>query len=378
MKAIKTESGYVSGLVLGQIGQEVYVYRGIPYAASSAGDNRWKPPKPVVPWTGTRECTEYGDAAPQEPPGPPFPFERRSEDCLNVNVLTPVENSTGKLPVMVWLHGGGYDIGSANNQLYSSVPLAQHGVVLVAVNHRLNLFGLMAHPLLSRESPQGVSGNYLFLDIIAALKWVQKNIAAFGGDPGNVTIFGESGGGAKVSNLMASTLARGLFHRAICESGTSIGSLMFAGEPLEKMEANGQKLFARLGVEKEKDPLEVARSVPWREVLKAQEAVAAEIGKGEKFRVFLWDAGVDGWFLKESPIKVFQKGNHNAVPLITGANVGEMDSGMVVMPWVIPAYARMLGDNNKTPNKGYAYMFDRVPPGWQKTGMKSNHGLELN
>ena len=229
MDQVKTEAGYVSGAAIGEIGKEVHIYLGIPYAAPPVGNLRWKPPQPVAPWSGSRQCTDFSKIALQSTLGnlPPFPqILPSSEDCLYLNVLTPAKKTTDKLPVMVWMHGGGYQLDNANDPLTNAPRLPQYDVVVVNVNMRLNAIGLLAHPLLSKESPKGVSGNYMFLDMIAALQWVQKNIAAFGGDPKNVTIFGESGGGAKVSNLMASPLAKGLFHRAICESGTSVGILI--------------------------------------------------------------------------------------------------------------------------------------------------------
>ncbi|GAJ11312.1 unnamed protein product, partial [marine sediment metagenome] len=247
--------------------------------APPVGDLRWKPPQPVTPWSETLQCTEFKPIAPQSTLGdlPPFPqLFPSSEDCLHLNVLTPAKKTTDKLPVMVWMHGGGYQLGSASDPLGNTPRLPQHGVVLVNVNMRLNAIGLLSHPLLSRESPKGVSGNYMLWDMLAALQWVQKNIAAFGGDPENVTIFGESGGGAKVANLMASPLAKGLFHRAICESGTSVG-LFMPGKPLKELEAMGERFFARLGVDKEKDPLAAARALPWERVVEADSALIREL-----------------------------------------------------------------------------------------------------
>ena len=145
-----------------------------------------------------------------------------SEDCLYLNVVTPARRGDERLPVMVWMHGGGYSTGCGSDKIWNNYRLPQYGVVVVTLTHRLGPIGLLAHPWLSAESPTGVSGNYLFLDLIASLQWVRDNIAAFGGDPGNVTIFGESGGGAKVNIMMASPLAKGLFHKAICESGTAL------------------------------------------------------------------------------------------------------------------------------------------------------------
>ena len=188
MDPVKTEDGYVSGTVIGEPGKEVRIYRGIPYATPPVGDLRWRPPQPTASWTGIRECTAFSEIAPQSMiiDSGFIGSMPQSEDCLYLNVLTPAKNTADRQPVMVWLHGGGYDMGNGNDSLINAARLPQHGVVIVNVNMRLNVVGLMAHPLISQESPDGVSGNYLFLDMIAALKWVQKNIAAFGGDPGKI------------------------------------------------------------------------------------------------------------------------------------------------------------------------------------------------
>jgi len=225
---IKIDTGYISGALIGNAGKEVHIYRGIPYAAPPVGDLRWKPPQPAASWQGIRQTTAFGKSCSQDLSQyfaaikslPASWIEAQlSEDCLYLNVLAPAKKASDTLPVMVYLHGGGYTMGTGNEPLVNGPLLPQNGVVLVSVNMRLNAIGLLAHPLLSRESPNGVSGNYMFLDMIAALKWVQRNIAGFGGNPKNVTIFGQSGGGFKVGCLVASPLAKGLFQRAICQSG---------------------------------------------------------------------------------------------------------------------------------------------------------------
>jgi para-nitrobenzyl esterase len=217
----------------------------------------------------------------------------------------------------------------------------------------------------------------VFLDIIASLKWVQKNITAFGGDSKNVTIFGESGGGFKVACLMASPLAKGLFHRAICKSGTAVAAPFFGGLPLKELEKTGEKFFERLGVNKEKDPLRAARAIPWQKLLECERSFAT--GEGVARMLFtLGDLAIDGWFLEDTPTNIFKAGKHNAVPLITGANLGELTGlGMILMPQVIPAYVTQLSDNNRAGSRGYAYIFDQVPAGWKKAGMNSQHALEL-
>jgi len=368
MEVVKTVNGYISGTVLGELGKEVYMFRGIPYAAPPVGDMRWKPPQPVAPWSKIRECTAYSKISPQTEG--PFQFKdlEQSEDCLYLNVATPAKSTSEKLPVMVWFHGGGFSNSTGNDPLFNGYRLPQKGIVQVAVTMRLGVIGLMAHPLLSKESPHGVSGNYLFLDQIAALKWVQKNIAAFGGDPGNVTIFGESGGGGKVIGMMASPLAKGLFHRGIIESGG-----MPHGTPLKTLEERGEQMFARLGVK----TLEEARALPWKEIVDASAAFGKEL---KVFMGMIWDSAVDGWFLQDKAVDVIKAGKHNAVPLIAGGNFGELtfdDPNMGRMSQVIPSYVDMFTGNNKVNVKGYAYIFDQVPAGWKKAGGISVHAIEL-
>jgi para-nitrobenzyl esterase len=377
MDPIKTEDGYISGKVRGEPGKEVHIYRGIPYAAPPVGDLRWKPPQPTASWSGIRECTRYS-VQPAQFPDVNVPEEAQkipsSEDCLYLNILTPAKKPTDKLPVMVWFHGGGLRYGNGNWGLYNSHELSRHGVVLVTVNGRLGVLGLLAHPLLSQESPKGVSGNYLFLDLIAALKWVKKNISAFGGDPDNVTIFGESGGGTKVISLMASPLAKGLFHRAICQSGGSTVRPL----SLKEMEKFGEKLFAKLGVSKEPDPLAETRALSWEKIIEVDQALNVEMG--EQF-VFMgpWNIAVDGWFMPDTPANIFKTGNQNAVPLITLANLGELTGpGYVVAPQLIPGYVNLLSGENEAKVKGYAGIFDQVPGNWRQEGGVSAHAMEMH
>ena len=376
MDTIQTETGHISGTVIGEPGKEVHIYRGIPFAAPPIGDLRWRAPHPAASWSGIRECTVFTKAAPQAVSRiMPFRERPQSEDCLYLNVLSPAKAHTDKLPVMVWMHGGGYETGTGNDPLYNMPRLPQHGIVLVTVNMRLGPIGLFCHPLLTKESPHAASGNYLFLDMIAALQWVQRNIAAFGGDPNNVTIFGESGGGAKVSNLMASPLAKGLFHKAICESGTSTGTFS-PGQPLKELEDMGERFFAKLGVHKEKDPLEAARALPWRKIMEIDQALKDELnmmGPGG-----LWDAAVEGWFLSDKPINIFKHGPLNAVPFIACANQGELKGpGVLLLPFLIPAYVHMLSGVNKAGCNAYACIFDQVPEKWKADGWVSTHAMEL-
>jgi para-nitrobenzyl esterase len=368
---IKIDTGYISGTVIGDVGKEVRIYRGIPYAAPPVGSLRWKAPQPAAPWTGIRECTAFGKSSPQSTVPLDLSDMPQSEDCLYLNVLTPAKKISDRLPVMVWLHGGGYEMGSGSSLIFNLPRLPQYGVVLVTINMRLGTMGLLAHPLLSKESPKGVSGNYLFLDMIAALEWVQKNIAVFGGDSKNVTIFGESGGGAKVSCLMASPLAKGLFHKGIFESGAAGG--FSPGKPAKDLEALGEKFWARLGVDKDADPLKAARALPSAKIIETEASLSKELKTDS-----MWDSAIDGQFLTNLPANIFREGKQNPAPVLTIANLGELTGpGMILMPFIIPDYVNILNGVNKVGQQGYAGIFDQVPSKWKQEGCGSFHALEL-
>ena len=213
------------GLVQGTTREgDLTIYRGIPYAAPPVGELRWRPPQPPAPWKGVLKANAFKPVCPQIGPAVPgMEVEANSEDCLYLNLWTPDPRPTAKLPVMVWIYGGHNDNGSGSARLYWGDQLARRGVLVVTFNYRVGALGLMAHPELSRESEHGSSGNYLLLDQIAALRWVQQNIAVFGGDPGNVTVFGQSAGSYNISKLIVSPLATGLFRRAIGESSADFG-----------------------------------------------------------------------------------------------------------------------------------------------------------
>jgi para-nitrobenzyl esterase len=229
---VRVETGDLQGVVADGVAS----FKGIPYAAPPVGDLRWRPPQPAAPWTGVREAVDFGADCMQGRFGPPPaatpgapPPRVPSEDCLFLNVWRPASATSGaKLPVMVWIHGGGFTGGSGASPNTSGVEFAKQGVVLVSFNYRLGRFGFFAFPALGRERPGETKGNYAYMDQIAALKWVQRNIAAFGGDPTNVTISGFSAGGVSVHSLLASPVARGLFQKAIVESGGSRDSVLTA------------------------------------------------------------------------------------------------------------------------------------------------------
>lgn len=377
MDKVKLDTGYITGPKVSQAGREVHIFKGIPYAAPPVGELRWKPPQPVPSWSDIRACTEFSIQAAQYP-DPNGSMAAKStpsaEDCLYLNVLTPAEKSTEKLPVMVWLHGGGLRYGNGNFPLSVNLGLPLHGVIQVNINHRLGVMGLFAHSLLSKESPQHASGNYMFLDMIAALQWVKRNIAAFGGDPDNVTIFGESGGGLKVATLMATPLASGLFHRAIIESG----GRYFDTVALKDMEKFGEKLFRKLGVEKEKDPLAAVRKLPWETIINKDQELNVEMGPEYLF-MGPWQVVHDGWFLPDTLVNMFQTGKRNQVPYLVVANKGELTGpGSLIADMMIKDYLRLLTGKSTAISRGYAAVFDQVPEGWRREGCVAAHGMELH
>ena len=318
---VAVDGGAVSGEL--SLDGRVAIWRGIPYAAAPVGELRWRPPQPVEPWEGARECAQFGPACPQPPS--PTAITRgpgvQSEDCLYLNIHAPHGGPEGPFPVMVWIHGGGCTIGAGSLDVYDGEMLARQGAVVVTINYRLGPLGFLAHPLLSAESPDGVSGNYGMLDQIAALQWVQRNIAGFGGDPGCVTIFGESAGGASVARLLVSPLAEGLFHRAIAQSGAARGHnrhLRGEREGLPPMERVGEEVFAALGCDRADDPLAAARAVSPAELIAAAHPQVGLLGPGTKYG---WV--VDGWALPENPELLLAGGRMHRVPVMAGSNADD-------------------------------------------------------
>ena len=311
------------GLISGQAGEkgDVRAYKGIPFAAPPVGELRWKPPQPVKPWDGVRACTAFDNWCPQPKPMLGRELGSLSEDCLYLNVWTPAKKPEDKLPVMVWIHGGGYTTGSGGTKYYDGAMLAREGVVVVTINYRLGPFGFLCHPLLSKESEKGLSGNYGMLDQIAALQWVRGNIAAFGGDPGCVTIFGESAGSASVCRLMVSPLAKGLFHRAIAESGGAHGrnrGLRETREGTEPGEKLGEAIAKALGCDQAPDVLAALRAKSADEILAASNPSQGLFGKGNKFGPV-----VDGWVLPDDPGLMWEQGKQHAAPFMAGTNANE-------------------------------------------------------
>jgi para-nitrobenzyl esterase len=285
---VRTESGLVSGVALGD-GLEVF--KGIPFAAPPVGDLRWRPPEPPAAWRGIRRADSFGPPC-MQPPSPERlgPWTRvflsklkPSEDCLYLNVWTDARSPKTPRPVMVWIYGGGFTSGAGSVEIYDGAALAHEGVVVVNFNYRVGPFGFLAYPALARESAHHSAGNYALLDQIAALRWVQRNISAFGGDPGHVTIFGQSAGAASVWLLMQSPLAQGLFERAIVMSGPAVipSPAITAGISLTAAEEQGEKFAAGLG----------ARSIDELRALPAEKITQ----NSEHMR---WAPIEDGWVIR--------------------------------------------------------------------------------
>src|SRR2546425_1299468 len=290
---------------------DIIAFRGVPFAAPPVGELRWRPPAPVVPWQGVRVAATTGSACPQLGPAP------QNEDCLFLNVWTP-RKVARPLPVMVWIHGGGFRGGTGGST--DGAPLASKGVVLVSVNYRLNVFGFLAHPALSAESARKASRNPGLMDMVAALEWVRHNIASFGGDPNRVTIFGESAGGGAVAALMLIPQAKGLFHRAIAESPYVHGwdrPLSVRARGWAPAENVGLDLGKALGATGD-HALAALRTATTAEIMKV-----AEEGPLFKWSGTIWAPNVDGWILPDDPIVMYNAGRQHDVPLIAGINDNE-------------------------------------------------------
>ena len=306
---LKTANGVLEGVISAD--GKVRTFKGIPYAAPPVGPLRWKPPQPAASWTGVRKAAEYGPRCMQAPIYADMIFHDAgpSEDCLYLNLWMPAKPATAKLPVMVWIYGGGFAAGSSSEPRQDGGNLSKKGVLVVSMNYRLGIFGFFSHPELARESDRNASGNYGLMDQLAALQWVKKNIATFGGDPDNVTIFGESAGSFSVSALMASPLAQGLFHRAIGESGAFFGSTLAMKLHTETEAADAKFAAESLG----------GSSIAELRAKSADELMQA-VSKNPSNR---FTPNVDGYFLPETVSTIFAAGRQAHVPLLAGWNRDE-------------------------------------------------------
>jgi para-nitrobenzyl esterase len=402
--SVEVEGGRIAGVPLPD-SPGVVAYKGIPFAAPPLGDLRWKPPQPVVPWEGVRDARAFGPACSQRPypEGSLFAskLERVSEDCLNLNVWTVGTAATEPRPVLVWIHGGSLTRGAGSLPFYDGAALAGKGAVVVTINYRLGAFGFLALPGLTAESEHRASGNYGLLDQVAALRWVQRNIRALGGDPGRVTIVGESAGSRSVAFLLSSPLARGLFHRAIGESGGGLGVM----QSLKEAEEAGAKWASSFA----DTSLGALRAKSAEDVLSATGAAG--------FPVI-----VDGWALPRDVTTTFAEGAQNDVPTLVGYNADEATALYPFVPtpatayveksrlrygaltedflriypvrtdddaraahnaslrdsmlgWATRSWARAATATGKS--KVYSYYFTRVPPGFNSERYGAFHGAEI-
>ncbi len=400
---VRTDRGLVKGRIIGD-DPGIHAFYGIPYAAPPMGALRWKPPQQSDCWEDVRECLRFSPSCP-EPANAGKPGSG-SEDCLYLNIWTPAQDPNVRLPVMVWIHGGSH-----------GESLASCGVVVVSFSYRTGLLGFLAHPLLSRESPGGLSGNYGLLDQLEALKWIQRNITSFGGNPDCVTIFGESAGGNSVCGLMVNPLAEGLFHRAIVESGGPMGirfvlpwSNMLMQEALE----TGEELISLLGFAREENILESLRSVKPDELFRASRMTRGPFNEGLHF-----EPVIDGWLIPRDRESLFASGMQYDIPLIVGSNADEgnlfahlMDSGEY-RAWVnrfcldsadellslfpadkpedsLPSFNRLFTimafayparfvarSMMKKKHRAYLYHFTRVPGCGRSKALGAYHGIEV-
>ncbi len=384
-----------TGAVQGTHADATLVFKGIPYAAPPVGPARWKPPMPAARWTGVRDARQFGAACPQgtEHKESWAQVGPMSEDCLFLNVWRPARS--GKFPVMVFLHGGGFTYGAAGVPLYDGAGLAKRGVVIVTINYRLGRLGFFAHPALTREDPTGRLGNYAIMDQVAALEWVKRNIAGFGGDPANVTLLGESAGAGSVQILMGSPVAKGLFHKAISESGAGSSPLFPIRGGMVNAERVGEMWTDSLGLKNA--TADQLRAIPLADVVK----------NGRAFPF------IDGKIVVRSPGDPFYRNEELRIPLIIGGNSNEsslggmsettakallgndftaLRDGYVVMTgkpsaaatidlaedvgFVLPSFA--LADRHAVNgNKAFAYYFDQVPVDQRASAAGTDHGGEL-
>ena len=342
---VKTANGMIESTVPPRDG--VRSFKGIPFAQPPVGDLRWREPQPVKNWPGVRNADTFGPTCMQRlSPNADYWFrgDGMSEDCLFLNVWTPATSGREKLPVLVYIFGGGFQNGDGSEPRYDGESMARKGIVAVSLNYRTNIFGFFVHPELTKESPHHASGNYGLLDQVAALQWVQKNIAAFGGDPARVTIAGESAGSISVSALMASPLSKGLMAGAICESGAAIASL--PPRPLAEAEQNGVKFAAAAGA----DSLAALRAMTAQQL---QEAAAK--AQGIRF-----STAMDGYFLSKTLTEIALAGEQARIPLLAGSNTEEQGPRAVLAggdptpETLTEAIRKFYGDKAEPVLKAYA------------------------
>jgi para-nitrobenzyl esterase len=346
---VKTNSGIVSGKLSED--SAVKIFMGIPFAAAPVGDLRWKAPQPVTSWEGVRACVDNPPSAVQNDPRPFMmwsrefmaPAEPISEDCLYLNVWTAAEKADEKLPVIVWIHGGGFSGGSGTVPLYDGEAMARKGVVFITINYRLGILGFFAHPDLSAENDNHVSGNYGILDQIAALRWVKENVAAFGGNPDNVTIAGQSAGSMSINCLLVSPLVKGLFHRAIAQSGSLFSTHRPIALSLPEAERTGVSVLEDSNI----PDITTLRKIPADSLL--------------RIKVMGMLSPVIDNVVVNDVEETYKNGLQNDVPLLLGWNSGDTSLFGNDIKSIYEKWADWQIKKGKNPV--YMYFFDHTPPG---------------
>ena len=341
---VKTAEGILEGKDLSGI----TIFKGVPFAAPPVGNLRWKAPQPVQKWEGVRKATEYGPNPMQEALFGDMNFGTKvnSEDCLYLNIWTPAKTMKEHLPVLIYFNGGGLMAGSGSEPRYAGDAMARKGIISITANYREGIFGFFAHPQLSKETSYKGSGNYGFMDQVAAIQWVKDNIEAFGGDPNRITIVGESAGSMSVSALMASPLCQGLFAQAMGSSGSVMGFNKVL--TLKEAEQKGVELAKQIGKKNIKD----LRALPAEELMKLAAVKAVPT------------YNIDGYFLTEQPTETYAKGNQTKVPLLVGGNNQEMS------PWALLAGKQPTVENLKAGAK--AMFGDNVDEAFRLYGINSD------
>lgn len=304
---LTTQVQVKQGKLLGTAEDGLLVFKGIPFAKPPIGDLRWRAPQPIKQWSGVLQADKFAPG-PMQGGNPP---SGKSEDCLYLNVWTPAKSKKEKVPVLVWIYGGGFGAGATSEVSYNGKNLAKKGVVLVSIAYRVGQLGFMAHPELSAENPEKVSGNYGLLDMIAGLQWIKENIAAFGGDPDKVTIFGESAGGIAVSMLCASPLSKALFNGAISQSGGSFGPSRLTTYPGENMKT--------LKVA-ENEGLAYMKNAGVTSIEKLRSIAVDKLPEGRGWPI------IDGWVIPDDQYKLYEAGKYNDIPILIGYNSDEGSS----------------------------------------------------
>jgi len=377
---VKTSDGKISGVTLDS---GVRTFKGIPFAAPPIGNLRWKQPQPPQPWKGVRKADAFGNVCVQNPAPKRVPNNvatdlpdspKMSEDCLYLNVWTSANRANAKLPVMFWIYGGAYTEGAGSSPHNDGEALARKGVLLVTFNYRLGPFGFFSHPELTKESGRNASGNQALGDAIAALQWVRHNIGAFGGDPNDVTIFGESAGAAMVGGLVGSPVAKGLFHRAISESGTWMGLGMAPMIPLARAEQPPRPFRGPPGAAPPASDAPPASYPPLAELRarSTEEVMKTLRGSGMI---------IDGWIVPEDLSITFAQGKQNPVDVIVGSNKDEhlAMGGKVAFRDTLMWSMRLFAERQTAIGKhAYWYFFTHEPPVDPGVrNLKATHAAEI-